>query len=296
MNIRDSRFRSSMLYRARKYGAAYLFMLPWIFGFLAFMLFPLAWSFYMSFHRVSVRVDGFRFEWIGLDNFRNAVAADNEFPIAIILYVQETILMIPVILIFSFLISLLLNQRFPGRMWFRAVFFLPVVFSTGQVLAELFVQGAGELPFLEQYNVEGLVREYAGAQLADPIVHVLDRIVLILWNSGVQILIFIAGFQTIPQTVYDAVRIDGASPWESFWKITLPAMVPFIGLNAVFTVVDLSMLASNPILHQVQSNMFRPDRGYGYASAVAWMYFALVFAMLGLCIRLAGRNRPGRRG
>jgi ABC-type sugar transport system permease subunit len=116
---------------------------------------------------------------------------------------------------------------------YRALFFLPVIFATGQVLTELFVQGSGDIPFLEQYNLQPIVEQYVGREFAMTVMDVLSRVILILWYSGVQILIFIAGFQTISQTIYEAVRIDGASPWDSFWKITLPASIPFISLNVL---------------------------------------------------------------
>jgi len=96
----------------------------------------------------------------------------------------------------------------------------------------------------------------------------------------VQILIFIAGFQTIPKTLYEAIRVDGASPWESFWKITFPWMIPFIGLNAIYTIVDLFTFPFNPVLEIVSRNMFTATTGYGYASAMAWLYFLLILILI----------------
>lgn len=176
----------------------------------------------------------------------------------------------------------------------RALFFLPVIFATGQVIMELFVQGAGELPFMEQYNLDVILRQYFSETTATMLLGVLGKAVIILWYSGVQILIFIAGFQTIPKTVYEAVRVDGASPWESFWKITFPGMLPFIGLNAVYTIVDLFTFPFNPVLEIVRSNMFSPTTGYGYASAMAWLYFAIILLLLGLTLWLTYRATKGR--
>ncbi|MBP1988446.1 carbohydrate ABC transporter permease [Paenibacillus eucommiae] len=277
-------------YRFKDYGTGYLFMLPWAIGFAVFVAFPVGWSFFNSFNQVRLTNDGFQYKWVGLDNFRRVLVEDNVYPIQLITYFQEMLLMIPLILIFSFFVSLLLNQKLPGRAWIRAIFFLPVIFATGQVLMELFGQGAGKLPFIAQYNLEGLVREYVGARIAEPMLNVLSKAVIILWYSGVQILIFIAGYQTIPRSVYEAIRIDGATPWESFWKITLPGMVPFIGLNAVFTIVDLFTFPFNPVMQTVKDNMFRPQTGYGYASAQAWIYFALILALLGAALWITYRS------
>jgi len=288
--MKTPRRKGYLRYRWKDYGTGYLFMLPWAIGFAVFVAFPVGWSFFNSFNKVRLTNEGFKYEWVGLDNFRRVLMEDNVFPIQLITFFQETLLIIPLILIFSFFVSLLLNQKLPGRSLIRAVFFLPVIFATGQVLMELFGQGAGKLPFISQYNLEGLVREYVGSRIAEPVLGVLNKAVIILWYSGVQILIFIAGYQTIPKTVYEAIRIDGATPWESFWKITLPGMVPFIGLNAVFTIVDISISTFNPVIYIVMDNMFRPQTGYGYASAQAWTYFALILALLGAAFWITYRS------
>lgn len=277
-------------YRWNNYKNGYLFMLPWAIGFLVFVAFPVGWSLFNSFHNVKLKGGKFQYEFVGLNNFRRILMEDNVYPVELLVYFQEMLLIIPLILFFSFVVSLLLNQKLAGRGPIRAIFFLPVIFATGQVLMELFGQGAGELPFIEQYNLEGMIREYVGARAAEPIMGVLGKAVIILWYSGVQILIFIAGYQTIPRTVYEAIRIDGATPWESFWKITLPGMIPFIGLNAIFTIVDLFTFPMNPVMEQVRKNMFDVNTGYGYASAQAWLYFALILLLIGIALWITYRS------
>ncbi|WP_238392503.1 carbohydrate ABC transporter permease [Paenibacillus antri] len=298
MNSSVEKRKAYLLFRWKTYGVGYLFMLPWIVGFLSFVLFPVGWSLYNSFNKVSITSDGFQYHWVGFENYYRMLFENNEYPILLITYFQEMLLMIPLILIFAFFVALLLNQKFPARGFMRTVFFLPVIFATGQVLMELFRQGSGELPFMEQYRVEDVVDLYFGGSVAEAIVSVLSKAVIILWYSGVQILIFLAGFQTISRTLYEAIRVDGASPWESFWKITYPAMIPFIGLNAVYTIVDLFTYPFNPVLKVVQDNMFKATTGYGYASAMAWLYFGLVLvcigAALGLTYRASGMG-GGRR-
>ncbi len=294
MNEKSSRRRQLLQFRWKEYGLGYLFMLPWMIGFVAFVAFPIGWSLWNSFNQVFITSEGFKYTWVGLDNFRRMLIENNAYPIILLTYLQEVLLIIPLILIFSFVVSLLLNEKFPGRGWMRALFFLPVIFATGQVIMELFVQGAGELPFMEQYNLDVILRQYFSETTASMLLGVLGKAVIILWYSGVQILIFIAGFQTIPKTVYEAVRVDGASPWESFWKITFPGMLPFIGLNAVYTIVDLFTFPFNPVLEIVRSNMFSPTTGYGYASAMAWLYFAIILLLLGLTLWLTYRATKGR--
>lgn len=286
--------RQQLLYRWKGYAAGYMFILPWMVGFGLFMAFPLGWSLYLSFNKATLGAEGFKLDWVGLGNFKDALLKDNEYPAELMAFFMQVVLMIPIIVLFALFVSLFLNQRFAGRFLYRSIFFLPVIFATGQVLLELFNQGAGEIPFLEQYGIEGLLYQYVSPVFLEPIMSVLNSIVLILWNSGVQILIFIAAFQTIPRTVYEALYIDGATPWESFWRITLPGIAPFIALNTLFTIVDLFTFPSNPVMAQIANNMFKIDTGYGYASALAWLYFALVLVLLGIAMWLLGKLQQGR--
>jgi len=293
-NTSRSRRKQFFIFRWKEYGVGYLFMLPWIIGFAAFVAFPVGWSLWNSFNQIFITSKGFQYTWVGLKNYRRMLIENNAYPIILFTYLQEVLIIIPLILIFSFCVSLLLNEKFPGRGWMRALFFLPVIFATGQVIMELFTQGAGKLPFVEQYNLDVILRQYFNEATSTMLLNILSKAVIILWYSGVQILIFIAGFQTIPKTVYEAVRVDGASPWESFWKITFPGMLPFIGLNAVYTIVDLFTFPFNPVMEIVRNNMFSPTTGYGYASAMAWLYFAIILVLLGITLWLTYRASKGR--
>lgn len=296
MNPEKARRRQYFLFRWKDYGVGYLFMLPWIVGFCSFVAFPVGWSIYNSFHKIALTSEGFQYTWVGLKNYYQMLFENNAYPIILITYFQQMLLIIPLILIFSFFVSLLLNQKFPGRGFMRTIFFLPVIFATGQVITELFSQGAGELPFLDTYNIDAMANRFFGGWVKNAIVNVLTQAVIILWYSGVQILIFIAGFQTIPKTLYEAIRVDGASPWESFWKITFPAMIPFIGLNAIYTIVELFTFPFNPVLEIVSRNMFDAARGYGYASAMAWLYFLLILVLITVALGFTSRaTRKGRQ-
>ncbi|GAA3401045.1 carbohydrate ABC transporter permease [Paenibacillus hodogayensis] len=254
-----------------------LFIAPWAIGFLAFMLFPLGYSLYMSFHQVRILGTGIEITPVGLKHYKyimlenGAILYNQLFP-----FLRQSVIMLPIILIFSLLVAIMLNQNFKGRGLFRSIFFLPVIFTTGQVVREFMTQGEGDLGFIQRYNITSLVSQNLSATWATPIVAVMGSFVLILWYSGVQILIFLAGRQTIGTSVYEAARIDGATPWEVFWKITLPGMTPFIMLNLIYTTVDLFTFPTNPILTQVSSS------NYGQSSALAWIYFIIILVFLGI--------------
>lgn len=254
-----------------------MFIAPWAVGFLVFMLFPIGYSFYMSFHNVRILATGLDVQYVGVKYykyimFENAnILLNSLFP-----FLRQALLMLPVILVFSLLVAIMLNQKFRGRTLFRAIFFLPVIFTTGQVVREFMNQGEGDLGFVEQYNIASLVSQNLPSAWAGPLVNIMANFVLILWYSGVQIIIFLAGRQTISASVYEAARIDGASPWDVFWKITLPAMMPFVLLNLIYTTVDLFTFPSNPILTQVNTS------NYGQSSALAWIYFIIIFIFLAI--------------
>lgn len=252
-----------------------LFIAPWIIGFLTFLAFPLGFSLYMSFHKVKILPSGMQYEFNGVDYYREILFNSSSFYDELIPYFQEVLIMVPIIIIFSLMIAIMLNQELPGRFIFRAIFFLPVIFTTGYLLTEFVNQGEGSLGFLEKFALGDYLDEaLAGSSWGAPIKTLINRFVLILWYSGVQILIFLAGRQTIPISAYESARIDGASPWEIFWKITLPAMSPFIFLNLIYTVVDMFTFPFNPVIELIGTG------NYGYSSALAWIYFVIIMVFL----------------
>lgn len=252
-----------------------LFIAPWLIGFLTFLAFPLGFSLFMSFHKVKVLPSGMQYDFNGLSYYREILLNGSIFYDKLIPYFQEVLIMVPIIIIFSFLIAISLNQKLKGRFVFRAIFFLPVIFSTGYLLTEFVNQGEGSLGFLDRFALGAYLDSFLGdSSWGQPIKTLLNRFVLVLWYSGVQILIFLAGRQTIPISAYESARIDGASPWEIFWKITLPAMSPFIFLNLIYTVVDMFTFPFNPVIELIGTG------NYGYSSALSWIYFVIIILFL----------------
>ncbi|WP_062105767.1 carbohydrate ABC transporter permease [Bacillus niameyensis] len=271
-----------------------LFIAPWLIGFLIFLAFPLGFSLYMSFHQVRVLPGGLEYEFNGIKYYRELLLNSADFYDLLIPYFQEVILMVPIIIIFSLMIAILLNQNLYGRFLFRTIFFLPVIFTTGYLLTEFVNQGEGALGFLENFALGGYLDAFLGdSSWGQPVKTLLNRFVLVLWYSGVQILIFLAGRQTIPPSAYESARIDGANPWEVFWKITLPAMAPFIFLNLIYTIVDMFTFPFNPVNDLIGTG------NYGYSSAIAWVYFAVIAVFLSIVMliymRISNRQRVARR-
>jgi len=256
------------------------FVTPWLIGFLIFMAFPLGYSLYMSFTEVQVTATSINFTFVSWDNYVHAFLGDNVFPVQLANFVKESLISVPIIVIFSLLVGLLINEDVWGRGVFRAIFFLPVIFSTSQVITTLFDLGAGGGSFIQRFNVFSMLINALPPSLNEPISAVLSRFTLVLWSSGVQILLVLAALKTIGSNVYEAAAIDGAGRWEAFWKITLPALRPFIVLITVYTIVELSVSPFNQMLGLINSHMFSVRTGMGYAAALGWIYFALILVAL----------------
>ncbi|WP_248927535.1 carbohydrate ABC transporter permease [Paenibacillus hamazuiensis] len=268
-----------------------VFIAPWFIGFLVFMAFPLGYSLFMSFQKVTITATKTTTQFIGLTHYRRILFEDGSILYNQLLpFLRQALFMIPIIVVFALMIAIILNQNFSGRTFFRAVFFLPVILATGEVVSEFLTAGEGDLGFMSKYNVSGLIKANLSATWSGPLTSILDSFVLILWYSGVQILIFLGGRQTISNSAYEAARIDGAGPWETFWKITLPAMTPFIFLNVIYTIVDLFTFPTNPILGRVR------ESEYGEFSALIWIYFLIIGFFLAIFFLIFAKATKSQRG
>ncbi|GAA0369801.1 carbohydrate ABC transporter permease [Bacillus horti] len=262
----------------------YMFVSPWIIGFVFFMAFPIYQSLRMSFNQVYITPNGIRMEPVQWENYRYAFLTDPYFLEELLKFVQSVVITIPIVIVFSLFVALLINQQIKGQGIFRAIFFLPVVITSGAVVNELFAQGAGTVPMVERYGIVSFIEMNLSAAIADPLVTVIQQLIMILWFSGVQILIFLAGLQKVGRPIYEAAAIDGASPWEMFWKITLPSIKPFILVNLIYTTVDLFTNSMNEVIEMIKSHMFQLQTGYGYSAALAWIYLAVILVILAFII------------
>ena len=262
----------------------YSFIGIWIVGFFIFMFYPFISSLIYSMSEVKILGSGIDVQFHWFENFRRIFQIEEGFQFieALISFLKEIIFQVPIIIVFSVLIAVLLNQPLKGRGMFRSIFFLPVIISSGPVINELITQGAGGAAIFESYGFIRIIENTLNPGLAAPIISVFSEIIIIFWFSGVQILIFLAGLQKVDRQIYEAARVDGAGPWESFWKITLPSLSTLVFINVIYTIVLLSTFSENAVIISIKSNMFNINTGYGMASAMAWVYFIIVMLMIGL--------------
>ncbi len=281
--------RKSKLKR-RESLMGYVFVAPWMLGALVFLIVPLIQSFYYSLQNVKITPKGRVFQFIKFQNYTDIFRLDPLFLEDLTGYLLDTLLSVPVIVVFSLIIAMLLNGKMKGKGLFRTIYFLPVIVVSGPVMAQLADQGAASIPAMNVSAITSILGDLLPNFLVEPIVGLFNNMIMVLWYSGVQILIFLAAIQKIDSTLYEAAKIDGGSGWECFWKITLPTIKPMILLNAVYTVIFLSNNEQNVIITSIYNDMFAINRGYGFASAKAWVY-SLVVCLLVIFIALLLRNK-----
>lgn len=274
-----------MTRKTRKAISGYIYISPWIAGFLIFTAYPFFYSLYLSFFNVNFTVEGIKATFVGLKYYIYAFRTDPAFPINFWNTILSIVLSTPLILVFSLIIAILLNNKLRARAFFRLLYFLPVVIISGPVISELVANNAAQIVDPRRYFVYKFFTVMPNT-ISYPFIYMFNNLVLILWFSGVQILFFLAGLQKISSSVYEAAKIDGANSWIIFWKITLPLIRPFLLINAIYTIVDLASFANNPVNTSITQRMFDIDKPYSYSSALSWIYFAAVMIIIGIAFLL----------
>lgn len=274
--------RREISLRAREALYGYGFILIWVVGFAVFTLLPLGETFQYSLNQVTVSASNIRLDFVEWANYSRALFTDPNFIELLIGYTIETLVSVPIVLIFAMIIALFLNVKFRLKGVFRIIFFLPIVITSGPVIKELTAQGAASAPGIA--DIPAVVEFLATLPPAvrGPIQYLLTSFILILWFSGVQILIYLASLQKVEKSIYEAASIDGASSWEIFWKIVLPALSTATVVNAIYTIVTLSHFSENKVIRYIYDQTYDIHGGIGYASAMAFIYFGVMLILLGI--------------
>jgi len=303
MYFRKKDNKLSLTMEGKNALSGYLFLLPFVIGFLAFMLFPLLESLRMVFSKVKIDVikNGFNMEFTGLENLTRVFLIDPEFNRLLTGEIWRMLLIVPAIIIFSLFIALILNQEFRARGFVRAVFFLPVILSSGVMIgletnnsllnnmAEIIKEGNLLKASITRVLEDILVVEGAASDFMAYIFLTVNQIYDIAMASGIQIIIFLSALQTIPVSMFEAAEIEGATGWECFWKITFPMVSPLILVNVVYSVVDYFIRTDNLVMAKISTEMMsRLD--FSFSTSMAWVYFGAVMIILGIAIGLISRK------
>ncbi len=299
VNTPKRRKRGASLDKKKARGG-WFFVMPFVLSFVIIYLPIIIDSIKYSFNKIIIGGGGgYTLNFVGWENYQNALFVDPNFVQTLTTGIQQLIFDIPAIVIFSLFIAVLLNQNFVGRAAFRAIFFIPVIIATG--IIDQIDQANTMLDYMESeggiedgsgmdttgdilsvVDIERLFANMAvGTELVTYVVTMVNNIYDIINRSGVQMLIYLAGLQSISPAIYESCDIDGATAWETFWKITFPMISPMILVNSVYTVIDSFTAQSNSVMSYI-SGIYDQPGGNVLSSAMSWIYFLIVLIIIGL--------------
>src|SRR5574344_233829 len=275
----------------------YLFILPFIIGFILFMIQPLYQSLQMSLSDVALNSGkhGFGLTWNNYYNYIKAFTIDPEFNRMLATQIETMIVQSIATIVFSFFVALILNQQFKGRALVRSIFFLAVILSSGvlvgieynnSLLAGLkkTIEEEGNAnsvtSVLEKILTSGTINA-SSKKIFDTLFEIIDKIYDVAMASGIQIIIFLSGLQNISPSMYEAAEMEGCTKWESLWKITVPMISPIFLVCWVYTIIDFFTKTNNQIMEKI-NNVMIVQLNYGYSSALAWIYFVVVMLLIAL--------------
>lgn len=291
---------------AKKSRAGWLFVLPFVIGFVLLYVPMLFQSVQFSFSEINILTNqgggggGYELEFVGWENYSKALFNDANFVRVLTSSLKQLVLDVPAIVIFSLFMAIVLNQKMVGRAVFRAIFFIPVILTTGlidqidQSNAVMTYMNSGGIDtgasdalnggtdIISALHVTSLLGNMAvGTELVEYVVDVVNNIFNIVNRSGVQMLIFLAGLQSISPAIYESCTMDGATGWETFWKITFPMISPMILVNTIYTVIDSFTSKSNEVMtyiNRIYEGTTRDARVL--SSAMSWIYFLVVLVLI----------------
>ncbi|WP_234414426.1 carbohydrate ABC transporter permease [Paenibacillus sp. CAA11] len=274
-------------YKEQKAIWGIIYVLPWLIGFVFFFFVPLIISLRYSLSTIDANANGMKISFAGLSNYAEALTVNTSFNRTLINSIVDMVINVPLIVIFSLFLAVLLNQKFVGRSIARSIFFLPVILASG-VIANL--EASSLVEAINQQNAGGVINGFGTGELSRImirsgvnedivmyLVSAVDRIYQIVSQSGVQILIFLAGIQTVSPQLYEASKMEGATGYEAFWKITLPMVSPLILVNVIYTIIDsFSQSKMTTLIKETGFTSFN----FGLSSAMAWIYFVAIMIVL----------------
>ena len=285
----------------KKARAGWIFVLPFVIGFFLIYLPIIFDAVRFSFHEMRFVIGGgYTLEFVGFQNYSEALFVDPSFVTTLLGGIKQLILDIPSIVIFSLFVALILNQKIAGRAAFRAIFFIPVILTTGLIseidAGNILNQYMGDTSGIDDgsgqessaaeivsvMDFEALFSNMMiGTEIVEYVVGLVNNIFNIVNRCGVQMLIFLSGLQSISPAIYESCSIDGASGWETFWKITLPMVSPMILVNTIYTIIDSFTASDNRVMAYI-AGVTEQSGGDVLASAMYWMYFLIVILIIAI--------------
>ena len=284
--------------------AGLLFTLPFLIGFVFIFAGLLINSLRFSFSSMGLDDKGYVLDFVGWDNFYHALRVDADYIRIVWTSVLDMLTSLPVIIIFSLFIAVILNRAIPGRTVFRAIFFLPVILTVGMIsnldmnnavmsaMGSTAMDTGAEASGNAITSIGDITEFLQNLQFSPGIVSFVsgmaNNVIGIINQSGVQILISLAALQSIPNSLFEAASVEGATAWETFWKITLPMVSPMLIVNVFYTIIARLTVDSDPLSRYIHGVAFTGGE-YGRAAAMSWMFILVVAAMMTVIVLILNR-------
>lgn len=282
----------------RRYG--YMFVIPWILGIIVFVIVPLFTSLMYGLSDIKMTESGLQATFIGFKNYYKLFAESADYTNLMVESFSSLFTSLPIIVALSMMLALVLNQKFAGRTFARAVFFLPVIIGSSVVMAKLssfsMQQGLMETSGMTASQSSTYMNVINFSELIE-MLHLPENIGKLLsgwlsdtfnliWSCGIQILLFVAGLQTIPDQLYEVGKVEGISKWEEFWFVTVPMMGRVILLVIFYTIVEL-FVEKGTLVSKATTLLLQQD--YSTSSAMLWPYFLITGIIIAIIVFLYKR-------
>lgn len=260
---------------------AYLFLTPWIIGFVFLVAYPLLETIYVSFFSVVNNIDGRELTFVGFRNYYEALNVNTEFKPLIFSFITMELTYVPAILIVSLIIAVFLNSKIKLKGFFRVIFFFPVVIMSGPVMKMLSESNTLEIMDTSNVLVFQMVNKISPL-FSNIITGILNNFTTILWFTGIPVVLFLNALQRINVQLYEAADIDGANKWQILWKISVPNLKSTILLVAIYSVIQIALFEMNPIYSFVVVDQISKNRldKLGFASSVVLIYSVVIISLV----------------
>ena len=297
-------YRMSLSQKRGMWGL--IFLSPWLFGLLAFFMRPFIDTVRFAFSNVDVNLGEIDMTFVGIENFRRAFTVDVAFNQLILTLAFPALAMVAVVVIFSLLAAILINGKYPGRSVVRTIFFIPIIMgasiaranTVGMVgedqISMTLSAGVGFGGFSGDFFLDTLRATGLPTAVTGFLVDAIDEIFAVLAQAGVPVLIFLAGLQSIPASLYEVAKIEGSTTYETFWKVTLPMVSPMILLSTVYSIIELfarhstivdgteyALFAVRNVTGRI-SHLGFTQNDFGLASAMVLVYIVVCLLIVAL--------------
>ncbi|MDD4366075.1 MAG: sugar ABC transporter permease [Eubacteriales bacterium] len=291
--------RRKMSLERKKRRNGFLFTLPWLIGFVFLFSRPLIETIRFSFYEITLGEE-IKYVFSGFDYYKRAFVEDANFLPYLSTSLTSILYDVPLIIVFSLTIAYILNKKFFGSNMFKSLFFLPVIIASGVAITIIRGDAYSNIIssavttsslFKSSSMTDILIKANFNPQFISIFDNIINRLFNLTWKSGIQILIFLSAFKSIPESFYEASSIEGATGWESFCKITFPMISPMLLTNIIYTIIDTFTDLSNPVINYVNGLMGNRagNMDISYSAAISLIYFIAVFAIIIIVYKLTNR-------